>query len=177
MNLIDVIQQIQQRLTLSIGLISPKKTLLIFTIALIATGCWEKNYDYAYDICIHNKTSDTLIFKIGLVHLNSGEFYRVITLYPNDTMNGNESALGGFSANEGVNPVHSCFSSSWKMLDTVLVFHKDTLKCIWTAPAYGGPDSNHDFFNYNSWSYWIEKNPYGVMMFTIYPEDLKLNNE
>jgi len=142
------------------------------------SSCWEKNYDYAYDIKIENATPDTLRLLIGQVNSTTiTEPLYSIDLLPYETQNGNKSGLYGMKANEGINPIQLRFSNGWKGIDTVLVFHKDTLMCIWTAPAYGGSDSIHNFFNYNSWSYWIEKDPDGVMMFTIYPEDLKLNNE
>jgi len=86
---------------------------LISTIALTVTGCWKKKYDYAYTSWIVNLTTDTLDIFIGRDRLNTySEPVLRFTLLPFDTLDGNESRIFGFSANEGINPVQLRFSSS-----------------------------------------------------------------
>jgi len=149
----------------------------IILILFVFAGCWEKKYDYTYETFLVNSTKDTLNVIIGVKNTNiSTEYFRNLTIPPNDTLDGNENGFGGKSINEDMELMKTWFVS-WHNLDTIQIFRNDTLKCIWTAPSSSKPESIHDFFNYNSWKTWIIDKPYGVMMFTIYPEDLKLNND
>jgi len=153
------------------------KSTFFILFLLILNSCWEKKYDYVYDIWLENATNDTITVLIGMEKLNiDSSPYRTLTFNPYDTLNGNKSALGGLKVNEEINVVQYRFQKGWENIDTVLVYRNDTLKCIWTAPASSKPDSVHDFFNYNSWKTWMIDKRNGVMMFTVYPDDLKLNN-
>lgn len=129
--------------------------------------------DYNYETQLENSTGDSLL--VCFHHKNTNEIFKKIEIYPYDTIYGEESRFGWIKTNEGMDVVKLWFNT-WDVIDTVLIYRNDTLKCIWTAPASGKPDSVHDFFNYNSWKTWLIDKRNGVMMFTIKPEDLKLNN-
>ena len=170
MNLLDYIRTKQPQLTngllkwvFSVGLLS-------FTL----TACFQKKYDYEYTTYLVNSTSEQISLKIYI----KGNTYRDIDISMNDTLDGGESRLGGFGLNSEIdNPTKYFFTKSEVPFDSVQIFRNDTLKCEWVAPAYEGEVNDNNFFNINAWKQWLIDDEQGVIMFTIYPEDLKLNNK
>jgi hypothetical protein len=154
---------------------SSNSLLLIIFLSILNTGCLDKKYDYGYSIWIKNETSDTLYIQIGLTTINTQRTSHQFAILPNDTIDGVESLLGGMKIKEGMDPAEYFFNET-PQKDTVLIYKKNVLKALWTYPARSKPESDHDFFNYNSWDTWLYDKNNGVMMFSIYESDLKLNN-
>ena len=147
-------------------------------LLVLVTGCFQKKYDYRYFIRVKNNTKDTLRILMGADKLTTvaHPIYRLL-IEPNDSITEYDNILYSFKVNEGLKPVKYHLSTDWNFMDTVLVYRNDTLKCEWVAPAYDGELDDHNFFNYNAWKTWLINDEEGVIMFTIYPEDLKLNNK
>ena len=157
------------------------KNLINITIKIIAccfliaflNSCflfqWEKEDDYWYAIGILNKTNDTLSILLGYKHtvFDKNSIYPD-TIPPFDTL-----YFGGMGIDEGLRIERELLyeEPTW---DTVHVYRHDTLKAAWFGPGREMPDSTHNFFNYNSWESWLIDDNEGIVMFTIYPEDLVL---
>jgi hypothetical protein len=63
------------------------RTIALSFCILALAGCWSKNYDYGYGTSINNATNDTLTMVIGLKQTTTSvNPYRVLTLYPSDTL-------------------------------------------------------------------------------------------
>jgi len=148
----------------------------IFSILLILGlyGCWQKKWDYVYEFQMENATNDTLV--VSFHHAYTHEAFDKININPNGKVEGEETRFGIIKTVEDENIVKSWLESR-EIIDTVFVYRNDSLKCFWAAPAYNGDTDDHNFFNYNSWNTWLKNDVEGVLSFTIYPEDLKLNNK
>jgi hypothetical protein len=168
------IEQDQPQLTLSTRNISLLSKFILFFVLYLFSGCLTEKYDYGYTIWIKNETNDTLHMQIGFTSINTINTNNQFTIFPNDTIDGVESMLGGIKIKEGMDPAEY-FLNEKPLFDSVLVYKKDVLKAAWYYPARRMPVSEHSFFNYNSWDTWLYDKNYGVMMFSIYESDLKLN--
>jgi hypothetical protein len=149
------------------------KCISLFSLLIMLSGCWEKNYEYDYTICLANLSKDTVNMLIGKTTLNTTEhsLYNIV-IAPNDTLNGNESGLYGFETNEYTNAIEHRFQTGWNIIDTVHIYRNDSLKVEWTYPARSAPVEEHDFFNYNSWVTTVIDNTRAIL-FTIYESDFE----
>jgi len=179
MSLFDYIRHVPMQLIPNFKHISHKFYFWIIFVSLFSLGCFQKRYDYKYYINIENNTNDTLVFFRDHVRFNQSDSFmldNIFTVLPSDTLYHYDSRFGIIQINEKTNPVVHFFSEQ-DIWDTIQIFRNDTLKCEWVAPAYDGELDDHNFFNYNAWKTWLINDEEGVIMFTIYPEDLKLNNK
>jgi hypothetical protein len=143
------------------------KIILLFIIILSFSGCWEKNYDYVYQIAAFNQTNDTILMQLGSKYtVNDYDKNIIDTLYPDDT----SFFYGSKPIEEGLDVVKLIFNES--VWDTCYLYKNDSLLKYWDGPAREMPDSLNHFFNYNSWSVWLIDNDEGIVMFTIYESDL-----
>jgi hypothetical protein len=113
--------------------------------------------------------------KIGRTSINTLVSPTQFAIFPHDTLDHSEDMLGGMKINEGMDPTEYFLSGQKPQLDTMLVEKHGMLKAAWYFPAKRAPESEHSFFNYNSWKLVKYDKHKAAIIFTIYESDLVLN--
>lgn len=138
--------------------------LVIASLLICISGCWQKNYDYSFRSYILNMTGDSIRLNFSI---ESSNLIIDTILFDGDLIdfNGHRDVM----KEDNVLTDHLFHGSYGSYV--VKIFHSDSLEIEWMGPASFMGDSVHHFFNYDSWQVNFMNDEY-ELIFTILDSDI-----